>query len=141
MLDDVADYRAVAKPAPRSPDTKAALAYLDASGADGISITASTGRIVIAVGFKPDAIVIFWLPAGKARAVAARARSIMGDAGDVEGAISALQEAVHHRVRLTEHQTVIARAGNTEPGSSSWLGRTKVARCAADFAEHKGSLR
>jgi hypothetical protein len=81
------------KPAPRSPDTKAALAYLEASGANAISITAGTGGIVIAVGYKPDAIVIFWLRAEKARSVAATARNIAGPDPDVADLVQAIRSA------------------------------------------------
>ena len=55
MLDDadVASVATVEKPAARSPDTKAALQYLEASGARAISVTQGCGYVVIAVGFKP----------------------------------------------------------------------------------------
>lgn len=57
MLDDadVASVATVEKPAARSPDTKAALQYLEASGARAISVTQGCGYVVIAVGFKPAA--------------------------------------------------------------------------------------
>jgi uncharacterized protein YlxW (UPF0749 family) len=37
-LDDVLDVETVARPAARSPDTKAAINYLEASGATAISV-------------------------------------------------------------------------------------------------------
>jgi hypothetical protein len=58
MLDDVVDVRAVAKPAPRSPDTKAALAYLEASGATAISIDEAGG---IRTGKAPAGLVTYWV--------------------------------------------------------------------------------
>jgi hypothetical protein len=57
MLDDVAEVTSVAtvaKPVSTSPD-KAALKYLEASGARAISITEGCGHVVIAVGYRPDA--------------------------------------------------------------------------------------
>jgi hypothetical protein len=48
---------------------------------------------VIAVGYKPDAIVIFWLPAEKARSVAARARNIAGPDPDVADLVQAIRSA------------------------------------------------
>jgi hypothetical protein len=77
MLDVVADDVSVATDAavPRSLDTKAALKYLEASGANAISITTGPGGTVIAVGYKADAVAVHWLPAASARAVAARARN------------------------------------------------------------------
>jgi hypothetical protein len=113
MLDDVADVTSaatVAKPVPTSSD-KAALAYLACSGANAISITTGCGHTVINVGRKPGAVAIFWLPSDKARAVAARARSIAGDNPDVEGTIAALKAAaLQLRVTLTPHDVAVARA-------------------------------
>jgi hypothetical protein len=115
MLDDIAEVASVAtvaKPVPRSPDTRAALKYLEVSGVNAISITTGNGHVVLAVGYKPDAVAAFWLSADKARAVAARARKIAGDAPDVEGAVAALHEAaVQCRATLTPHDVVMARAG------------------------------
>jgi hypothetical protein len=113
MLDDtVAVETPAAKPVSRSSDTKAALRYLEASGARAISITTGRGHVVIAVGFKTDAVEVFWLSAAKARAVAAKARKIAGDAVDVEAVVAALHEAaVQCRATLTAHNTAIARAG------------------------------
>jgi hypothetical protein len=80
MLDDVANAASVATVAkPASPD-KAALQYLEASGARAISITTGNGHVVINVGYKADAVEVFWLPAASARAVAAR-REVSGPAG------------------------------------------------------------
>jgi hypothetical protein len=114
MLDDVADVApvaTVAKPVPRSPDTKAALRYLACSGANAISITKGIGGVVIAVGYKADAVAIFWLPSDKARGVAARARKLAGGSRDVESVIAALREAATQcRATLTEHDTAMVRA-------------------------------
>ena len=71
MLDDVADVASiatVAKPVPRGTG-KAALAYLEASGARAISVTADVDDAAITVRLKPDAVAVFWL-LGKTRWVA-----------------------------------------------------------------------
>jgi hypothetical protein len=99
-----------ARPAPRSPD-KAALKYLEASGARAISITCGSGHVVINVGYKPNAVAAYWLPADKARSVAARARSIAGGTDGVEAVVAAVKEAaVQCRVTLTPHDIAISRA-------------------------------
>jgi hypothetical protein len=107
---DVADA-SVTKPVSTSPDTKAALGYLSASGGNAISITYSAGHVVIGVGYRADAVAAYWLPATLARSVAARARSIGGDAADVETVVAALKAAaVQLRVTLTPHDVAITRA-------------------------------
>jgi hypothetical protein len=117
MLDDVADVASiatVAKPVPRGTD-KAALAYLEASGARAISVTADVDGAAITVGLKPDAVAVFWLPEAQAqaRSVAARARAIVGDNPDTDAAISALQEAATEcRSTLTSNDVAMTRAAN-----------------------------
>jgi hypothetical protein len=114
MRDVVADDVSVATDAsvPRSSDTRAALKYLEASGANAISITTGSGHVVIAVGYKADAVAAFWLLQDRARAVAAKARGLMAGGADVEGAVAALREAaVQLRVTLTAHDVAMARAG------------------------------
>jgi hypothetical protein len=112
MLDDVAAVAQTAgQPPTRSPNTKAAVAYLTASGATAITITADADGIAISVGIKRDAVAAYWLPETMVRSVAAKARNIMGDAGGVEEAISALQEAAAKcAVTLTPHDVAISRA-------------------------------
>jgi hypothetical protein len=113
MLDDVAAVETIARPTARSPDTRAALAYLTASGATAISITADADGIAISVGIKRDAVAAYWLPETMVRSVAAKARNILGDAGGVEEAISALQEAAAKcAVTLTPNNVAISRATN-----------------------------
>jgi hypothetical protein len=117
MLDDVADVASiatVAKPVPRGTD-KAALAYLEASGARAISVTADVDGAAITVGLKPDAVAVFCLPVAQAqaRSVAARARAIVGDNPDTDAAISALQEAATEcRSTLTSNDVAMTRAAN-----------------------------
>jgi hypothetical protein len=152
MLDDIADVETIAKPVPRSLD-KAALKYLEASGANAISIICGAGHVVINVGYKPAAAAVFWLPAASARSVAARARSIAGDAADVDGVVAALlQAATQCRATLTEHETAMTRAANaaerldafmasmTGTGVLKEFNRTYKARRQAAFARGEGFM-
>jgi len=104
MLDAVADVETATA---RSPDTRAAIQYLQASGAAAISVTGKG----ISVGMNmPDAFAIFWLPADKARSVASRARN-QADGADVEMSISALYEsASKYQCKLTSHRVAMERA-------------------------------
>jgi hypothetical protein len=63
MLDlDAADVETVARPAARSPDTKAAIRYLEASGAVAIFVTNRADFVPIRVGkIDPRAHVVFWI--------------------------------------------------------------------------------
>jgi hypothetical protein len=91
-----------------------ALKYLISSSANAISITCDVDGAVITVGSKidPEAVAIFWLPKGKARSVAAKARAIAGSNPDLDQAVAALQEAAAKgRVTLTAHEVVVERAG------------------------------
>ena len=109
MLNDVADVASVARPTARLSDTRAALKYLEASGTAAISIITDVDGAEITVGMKPDAAAIYWLPADKARSVAAKARNIAGDNPDTDQAVRALQEAAaHYRVALTVIKTQIS---------------------------------
>jgi hypothetical protein len=63
----------------RGDDDKQALAYLRSSGAGAINVAADVDGCAIRVGFDPaddDVVEVFWLPAAKARSIAARARHI-----------------------------------------------------------------
>jgi hypothetical protein len=78
VLDDVAAVvKTVARPAAGSPDTKAAINYLAASGATAITITITEvdGVCTFHVGSKidPRAVSVQWLPETAARAVAGQA--------------------------------------------------------------------
>jgi hypothetical protein len=124
MLDDVAAVETAGRPPTRSPDTKAAINYLAASGAVAISITADADGIAMSVGIKRDAVAAYWLPETMVRSVAAKARNIMGDAGGVDEAISALQEAAAKcAVTLTPHATATKTNVVDFPGGDSTSGR------------------
>jgi hypothetical protein len=139
MLDNVADVEnvaTVAKPARSSPDMRAALQYLDASGARADLDHLRRWRRRIAVGFKPDAVAGFWLSADKARAVAARARKLAGDAADVESVVAAVQAAaVQLQVRLTEHDTAMARAAKAAERLDRFLDHLKVSGIWLEFTK------
>jgi hypothetical protein len=64
MLDGALDVETVARPAARSPDDRAALAYLAASGATAITITEHDGVCAFRLGSKidPRAVMVQWLP-------------------------------------------------------------------------------
>jgi hypothetical protein len=102
-----------ARPA-KSPDTRAAIKYLEASGCGAISITSDVDGAAISAGAKPDpdAVAVYWLPEAQARSVAAKARNIAGDNPDIDEAISALTTAAAKcQVTLTAHDVAMARAG------------------------------
>jgi hypothetical protein len=108
MMTDVG----YARPA-RSPDTKAAINYLIASGAVAISITEHDGVCAFHVGHKidPRAVSVQWLPEPKARAIVKHARQDAGRSPDAATAARALaQAAADHRQTLTPHEVAITRA-------------------------------
>jgi hypothetical protein len=102
-----------ARPA-RSPDTRAALAYLTASGATAITITEVDGVCTFHVGSKIDPRAsVQWLPEANARAVMLKGRRVAGARPDAETAMRALiQAAADQRVTLTPHDVAISRATN-----------------------------
>jgi hypothetical protein len=115
MLDDVAEVDPVATSFAtkdvRKPNNKAALRYLEISNLNAISITTGNGHVVLGVGYKADAVAAFWLPQDRARAVAAKARSLMAGGVSVATAVATLREAATQcRAVLTEHDVAMARA-------------------------------
>jgi hypothetical protein len=114
MLDHVANVAACInrKSIPRLPDTKAALAYLAASGAAPIFVTEVGDVATIRTGSKvdPRAVVVFWTMAD-AKPVVACARRIAGKNQNVDDAVVSLRKAaVECRATLTPHDVVMARA-------------------------------
>jgi hypothetical protein len=112
MLDHhVAAFATIAKSVPISPD-KAALKYLEASGAAPIFITEVDGVATIRTGSKvdPRAVVVFWTMAD-AKPVVACARRIAGKNQNVDDAVVSLRKAaVECRATLTPHGVAISRA-------------------------------
>jgi hypothetical protein len=103
-----------ARPA-RSPDTRAALAYLTASGATAITITEVDGVCAFHVGTKTLArsVAIFWIMEVDAKPVVTSARKIAGKGTGGDAAVAALHRAATDlKVTLTPHDVAISRAGN-----------------------------
>jgi hypothetical protein len=101
-----------ARPA-RSPDTKAAINYLIASGATAISIAEIDGVCSFHVGSKidPRAVTVQWLPETNARAILKLARKHAGKSPDAATAGRALaQAAADQRVVLTPHDVARRRS-------------------------------
>jgi hypothetical protein len=114
MLNDVADVETVARAA-RSADTKAAIAYLIASGATAITIVENETGCTYRVGTKidPRAAVVHWLRETEAQAVLKAARRAAGKSPDIATATAALRRTASDQrgVTLTPHGTAMARAG------------------------------
>jgi hypothetical protein len=113
MLDDVADVETVVRAA-RS-DTKAAIAYLIASGATAITIIENVAGCSFKVGSKISAraAVVYWLREDEARELLKAARRRAGKSPDLTKATSALTKAATDlHVTLTEHATAMMRAGD-----------------------------
>jgi hypothetical protein len=111
---DVAVVETVARPAARSSDTKAAVAYLIASGATAIAIIENVKGCSFKVGSKSSAraAVVYWLREDEAAPVMRKARRHAGRNPDITMAETALHRAAaDQRVTLTEHATAMMRAG------------------------------
>jgi len=97
---------------------RAALAYLEASGATAICIIESesgcvfrTGAMAAEVSAGASVHTTFWVSAEVATAVARRARKLAGDSPDVATAMEALaQAAAQCCVKLTPNAVAIERA-------------------------------
>jgi hypothetical protein len=99
------------RPEPR-PDPRAALKYLEASGAVAISIRESEAGAAIRFGKIPtEAAMVYWFPEAKARATVKRARKLAGDGADVETVAVALRRAAADLgAVLTSHSIALERA-------------------------------
>jgi hypothetical protein len=92
-------HESIASPtrSPPSQPSKAALKYLEASGAIAINISEAGA---IKAGKAPVGIVTFWVMAGAAKALCRRARRHAGENPDTETATKALHQAARDlRVR------------------------------------------
>ena len=115
MLDHVANVaaRINRKSIPRLPDTKAALAYLAASGAAPIFVTEVGDVATIRTGSKvdPRAVIVFWIAGQDAKPVVKVARRLAGKDQNVGDAVVSLKKAaVECRATLTPHGVAISRA-------------------------------
>jgi hypothetical protein len=135
MLDEVA-VETVDRPN-RSPDTKAAIAYLIAADTTAISvIETETGRALFRVGTKidPDATAIYWIAGQAAIAVARRARRLAGANPRGDEAIAALrQAAAEKRATLTEHATAMARAGSAAQRLDEYMASVRGTGVLKEF--------
>jgi hypothetical protein len=100
-----------ARPA-RSPDTKAAIRYLEASGATAISVIETETGCTFHVGTKIEhAAAIFWIIATEAKPIVRQARKLAGPRPDIATTEAALHEAASSlRSTLTPHAAAIQRA-------------------------------
>jgi hypothetical protein len=113
VLDD--DVETVAPTgAARSADAKAAIKYLELSGATAICLIETGTGCAIQLGHTTDprVVAIYWLPAAQAKPLVRRARKHAGRHPDSAAASAALaQAASDHRATLTPHVTAMTRAG------------------------------
>jgi hypothetical protein len=101
----------------KAPDTKAAVAYLVASGATAISIVEIDSACAFRIGHKidPNAVEIYWLTAAQAKPLARLARKEVGRHQDIATASAALARAAAAlRAILTPHPVAISRAGDAD---------------------------
>jgi hypothetical protein len=112
MLDDAADIESLARPAARSRDSKAAIKYLEASGATAISLIETETGCAFRVGSKIDshAVSVQWIPEPKALAVARRARRLAGNDPDSATAARALARAAADLGAMLTHHIAMTRA-------------------------------
>jgi hypothetical protein len=113
MLDDdsVLNVETI-RPATRSPDDRAAVKYLEVSGATAISVVIKNEGCAFRVGIDPRAVTVQWLPETNTRAVVRLARKHAGKNPDVATAQAALaQAAADLKLTLTPHATAMTRAG------------------------------
>jgi hypothetical protein len=124
-----------ARPA-RSPDTKAAINYLVASGATAITITEIDGICTFRIGSKMLArsVAIFWIMEVDAKPVVASARKIAGKGAGAAEAIAALHRAASdRRAVLTEHQTAISRATDAAAKLNRYLDSLQGSGALREF--------
>jgi hypothetical protein len=132
---DVADVETVARAA-RSADTRAAIAYLIASGATAISVIENETGCTYRVGTRidPRAASVHWLPEAKAKPVLKAARKHAGKSPDIATAISALhQAAADLKVTLTEHGTAMMRAGEAAAKLDAFIASLRARGAMKEF--------
>jgi hypothetical protein len=135
MLDDAVAVETVARPAARSPDTRAALAYLAAFGVAPISIVETGDVAAIRTGSKvdPRAVVVFWM-AADAKPVVKVARRLAGKDQNVGDAVVSLKKAaVECRATLTPHDVAISRVAGAARRLDEYLTSLKGTRTLKAF--------
>jgi hypothetical protein len=128
----------------RSPDGRAAIEYLLASGAVAISLIEVDGAYVFRTGplAKSRDIPsgrIFWISAQQAKPIVRRARKNAGPAPNLTSALAALHEAASDLgATLTPHATAIERAGNAATKLDAYFESMRRSGQLAEFnAQYK----
>jgi hypothetical protein len=136
LIDDVADVETV-RPAARS-DTKAAIAYLIASGAVAISIVENQTGCSFKIGTKidPRAAVVYWSREDEAGPVMRKARKLAGKSPDLTTATSVLHRAAaDQRVTLTEHATAMMRAAEAAKRLDAFIAQLRARGAMREFTK------
>jgi hypothetical protein len=120
----------------RSPDTKAAIAYLTASGAVAISVIATETGCTFRIGTKMLArsVATFWIMEVDSKPVVTSARKIAGKGAGGDAAVAALHRAASDkRAVLTEHQAAMTRAGNAAAKLDRYLDSLQGSGALREF--------
>ncbi len=136
--DDVADVETIARPQAQSPDTKAAVAYLAASGATAINLIETGTGCAFRVGTKIDAraVAVHWLRGPQASAIARLARKHAGRDSDAATALQALRQAAADlRVTLTEHHVAMTRAGEAAERLDAYIEGLRASGKMREFTK------
>jgi hypothetical protein len=134
MLDHLA--ATVAKPVSGSPDTRAALAYLKASGARAISVVEVDGVAAFRVGTRnnPNATIVFWIATVNAKPVVKCAQRLAGVNQNIDDAVVSLKKAATEcRATLTPHDTAISRAAGAARRLDEYLSSVRGAGTLREF--------
>jgi hypothetical protein len=139
-LDDVADRPALIGKSrvERSPDTRAAIAYLIASDATALSLIENETGCAFRVGTKldPRAASVHWLRETEAQAVLKAARKHAGKSPDIATATTALiRAAADLRVTLTEHGTAMMRAGEAAKRLDAYVASLRARGAMKEFTK------
>jgi hypothetical protein len=127
----------------RSPDSRAAIDYLLASGAVAISLIEVDGAYVFRTGplakSREIPCRIFWISAQQAKPIVRRARKNAGPAPNLTSAATALHEAASDLgATLTPHATAIERAGNAATKLDAYFESMRRSGQLAEFnAQYK----
>jgi hypothetical protein len=136
MLDDVAAVETAGRPPPRSPDTKAAINYLIASGATAISVIETEAGCTFRIGAKllARSVAIFWIMEVDAKPVVTSARKIAGKGAGGDAAVAALHRAATDlRAVLTPNDVAMTRAGNAAAKLDRYLDSLQGSGALREF--------
>jgi hypothetical protein len=136
MLDDVAAVETAGRPPTRSPDTKAAINYLIASGATAISVIETEAGCTFRIGAKllARSVAIFWIMEVDAKPVVTSARKIAGKGAGGDAAVAALHRAATDlRAVLTPNDVAMTRAGNAAAKLDRYLDSLQGSGALREF--------